>query len=629
MPLRDLERELAAASPALLRISDSRFLVVLHANRRRLLVLTPMLVRERVSLDLVCAAIREPFEAAAREPLEDLLAESGVSGRTRKKSVALLLQEQFGNKRWNRCWILRLEPGGKTVRLLCDAGAIENGTAMVAAHIVQYLLWFAAWAVIGRLSFEGRMDRGWLFAWALLLITLLPFQVLTTWMQGLFTVGLGGFLKRRLLCGALKLAPEEMRHAGIGTFLGQSLEAEAVERLALSGGVPGVLATTELFLAMSLLGQMSLVLAGMIAMTILAAAYFVRRYDSWTETRMNLTQDLVESMVGHRTRLAQQKQSEWHSAEDQGMLRYLLDSHTLDRAGTVLVAAIPRAWLIVGLGCLAPGVIGGAASVTQTAIKLGGVLLAYTALRKLTGASADIAAAWVAWRRIAPLTDAAQRRELPGELATTAKSERRSHRVLEADRLMFRYRANGNPVVHGCDLVVLRGDRILLQGPSGGGKTTFASLLSGVRKPESGLLLVNGLDRPTLGSEGWRKAIAAAPQFHENYILTETLAFNLLMGRCWPPTQADLDEAEEVCRELGLGELLDSMPSGLMQMVGEGGWQLSHGERSRVYIARALLKNADLVILDESFAALDPENAKRALEYTIQRAESLMVIAHP
>ena len=62
------------------------------------------------------------------------------------------------------------------------------------------------------------------------------------------------------------------------------------------------------------------------------------------------------------------------------------------------------------------------------------------------------------------------------------------------------------------------------------------------------------------------------------------------------------------CRALGLGPLLDRMPGGIYQMVGETGWQLSHGEKSRLYIARALLQSADLTILDESFAALDPEN---------------------
>jgi ATP-binding cassette subfamily B protein len=64
-------------------------------------------------------------------------------------------------------------------------------------------------------------------------------------------------------------------------------------------------------------------------------------------------------------------------------------------------------------------------------------------------------------------------------------------------------------------------------------------------------------------------------------------------------------------------------------MVGETGWQLSHGERSRVFLARALLQRADLVVLDESLAALDPENLRQCLECVICRAKSLLVIAHP
>jgi ABC-type multidrug transport system fused ATPase/permease subunit len=100
------------------------------------------------------------------------------------------------------------------------------------------------------------------------------------------------------------------------------------------------------------------------------------------------------------------------------------------------------------------------------------------------------------------------------------------------------------------------------------------------------------------------------------------------MGRRKSLRQADLDEAEVICQELGLADLLARMPAGMLQMVGETGWQLSHGERSRLYIARALLQNAEVVVLDESFAALDPENLQRAVECVLKRAKSLLVIAH-
>ena len=142
-------------------------------------------------------------------------------------------------------------------------------------------------------------------------------------------------------------------------------------------------------------------------------------------------------------------------------------------------------------------------------------------------------------------------------------------------------------------------------------------------------LLLHGLDAHTLGNETWRRRVVAAPQFHDNHVLTGTFAFNLLCGRRWPPRPEDLQEAEALCRELGLGELLDRMPAGLLQMVGETGWQLSHGEQNRLYMARALLQQAEVVVLDESFAALDPVNLRRAWQCVQRRAPTLLVIAHP
>jgi ABC-type bacteriocin/lantibiotic exporter with double-glycine peptidase domain len=201
--------------------------------------------------------------------------------------------------------------------------------------------------------------------------------------------------------------------------------------------------------------------------------------------------------------------------------------------------------------------------------------------------------------------------------------------VLEAHDLVFRYRERGAPVLRGCSLRLWPGDRLLLEGPSGGGKSTLATLLLGLRRPDSGLLLLDGLDLHTLGAEGWRRRVVAAPQFQDNHVFTGTVAFNLLMGRGWPPRPEDLAQAEALCRALGLGPLLDRMPAGLLQMVGETGWQLSQGERSRLYIARTLLQGAPCLILDESFAALDPETLRQALLCVLERAPTLVVIAHP
>ena len=111
-------------------------------------------------------------------------------------------------------------------------------------------------------------------------------------------------------------------------------------------------------------------------------------------------------------------------------------------------------------------------------------------------------------------------------------------------------------------------------------------------------------------------------------MFTETVAFNLLMGRRWPPRPEDLKLAEAVCRRLGLGDVLDRMPGRLFQLLGETGWQLSHGERSRLFMARALLQDADLVVLDESFAELDPESFRQCMAQVDKLSGTLMVVAH-
>ena len=80
---------------------------------------------------------------------------------------------------------------------------------------------------------------------------------------------------------------------------------------------------------------------------------------------------------------------------------------------------------------------------------------------------------------------------------------------------------------------------------------------------------------------------------------------------------------------LCLTELLHKMPSGLQQTVGETGWRLSHGERNRIFLARALLQEPDVLVLDESFAALDPANLQLVFDCVLKRAKTLVVIAHP
>jgi ATP-binding cassette subfamily B protein len=583
MPYSEVERLLLRAGAALLRLpgdGEPSFLALLRGGRRTVSLLGPDLVIHRLQRAVVYAALRRHLEAPMVAEVNRLLVEAGVPTRRQARARLAILRERLGPRLIGGGWLLRLPPGASFWQQARQNHLPSRLLALVGRHAMQYLLWLLAWWTVGQGALEGRFDPGWLLAWALLLVTLVPFRLLATWSQGRLAIGAGGLLKQRLLDGALRLEPEEIRHQGAGQFLGRVLEAEAVEALALSGGFLGLVAGMEILVAAAVLdlgaggGKHVLLLLAWVAVALLLGWRYYRQRRHWTEGRLTLTHELVERLVGHRTRLAQEMPERWHDGEDQALARYLKRSAAMDRTAAWLMAVVPRGWLILGLLGLAPAFVAGRGSPGALAIGLGGMLLAYRALHKLATGMWHLAGAAIAWEQVAPLFQAAARTEVIGSPAFAltpepgAGSSDGAPTVLEAHDLVFRYCDRGTPTLQECNLQIRAGDRLLLEGPSGGGKSTLASLLSGLRVPERGLLLLRGFDRQTLGTEGWRRRVVAAPQFHENHVLTETFVFNLLMGRRWPPQPADVEAAERICHELGLDDLLSRMPAGLLQLVG-------------------------------------------------------------
>ena len=636
----NVEQLLLSSAPALLRLpgpGEARFLVLIAGGKRRVTLLSPDHGPCLVSTQAIADRLRLPLEdnAAVAAPIDQILKAVGLQGARRRSARTALFREFHADKVLGHCWLIRLTTGAGLSTLAREAGLGRLLGSVAVLHLIQYALWILAWWLLGWMSVRGRFDAGLFWAWMLLLLSMIPLRVLGDAAGGTFAIRAGTLLKRRMLAGALRLEPQEVRQWGIGQLLGRVIESEAVESLAVSGGFLALTSVVELLLTIAVLG----VGAGsglhviLLLVTLgIAAAQGVRFYRSqlaWTQQRLDMTNDLVEHMIGHRTRLAQQPSSQWNRGEDEALERYLTSSRQMDARAVALAALVPRGWLVVGLLGLAPSFLTGGRSTVSLAVGLGGVVLAYQALRQLIEGGLRLASAAIAWRRIQFLIDAAGRAEPVGRPHAAQLTPVDGRPLVSARDLVFRYPGRGQPVLQGVDLAVRAGDRLLLQGASGGGKSTLASLLAGSRLPESGLLLLHGLDRETWGAANWRRRVVVAPQFHENHVLMGTLGFNLLMGRRWPPTPADLDEAQTTCRELGLGPLLERMPGGLWQMVGETGWQLSHGEKSRVYIARALLQRADLTILDESFAALDPQNLQLTLTYVLQQTPTVLVVAHP
>ena len=638
----DTETFVRAAAPALLRVGGDGqpgFLVIRRARNKRVELAGPDGRSRWVGTGALADVVRGDVPPEASKDVVRLIERAEVPASRRKRVGKALLAKRLEAERLSVGWLVEPDPGSSFWRQLRLERLPRWAGWMLGAHLLQYVFLILSWWVLGRGVLAGRLEPGWLAAWLGLLISMIPVAVWEDWLLARITTRGGAVLRRRLFAGSLRLQPDEIRHQGIGQFLGRVIDAEAFESFVLSGGRIGLIVLAELAVALPILavgagGWMhALLLPVWVALTLWVWNRYLRERQGWTGARLGMTHDLVEQMVGHRTRLAQEVPERWHHGEDVAVETYLELSRRMDRKAALLRTAIPRGWLLAALLVLAPVFVAGGASVAKLAIAVGGALLVYRAFVKLVRGLSDLAEARIAWNNIRPLFDAAARPRLLAspDVAAALRADPGDHQaaLLEAREVSFGYGSRAEPVVKGWGLEIAAGDRLLIEGASGSGKSTLASLLAGLREADSGLLMLRGLDRQTLGADGWRGQVTTAPQFHENHVLTETFAFNALMGRGWPPAPGDIPEAEKICRELGLGELLDRMPGGLLQMVGESGWQLSHGEKSRLFIARALLQKADLVILDESFAALDPENLRLSLECVLKRAPTLMVVAHP
>jgi subfamily B ATP-binding cassette protein MsbA len=189
----------------------------------------------------------------------------------------------------------------------------------------------------------------------------------------------------------------------------------------------------------------------------------------------------------------------------------------------------------------------------------------------------------------------------------------------------FTYPSRTEPALVDIDLHIRPGETIALVGGSGGGKTTLVNLLPRFYVPTSGRILLDGHDIQTLTLESLRANIALVSQ--ETVLFNDSIFANIAYGRMGGTAEREVIAAAEAAHAM---DFIRETPEGLNTLIGENGLRLSGGQRQRLAIARAVLKNAPLLILDEATSALDSESERHvqaALE-ALMRGRTTIVIAH-
>jgi subfamily B ATP-binding cassette protein MsbA len=189
----------------------------------------------------------------------------------------------------------------------------------------------------------------------------------------------------------------------------------------------------------------------------------------------------------------------------------------------------------------------------------------------------------------------------------------------------FTYPTRVEPALAGIDLRIRPGETLALAGPSGGGKTTLVNLLPRFYTPAAGRILVDGHDILALTLDSLRANLALVSQ--EIVLFNDSIFANIAYGRMAGASEKEVIAAAEAAHAMGF---IRETPEGLNTLIGENGLRLSGGQRQRLAIARALLKNAPVLILDEATSALDSESERQvqaALD-TLMRGRTTIVIAH-
>ena len=258
-------------------------------------------------------------------------------------------------------------------------------------------------------------------------------------------------------------------------------------------------------------------------------------------------------------------------------------------------------------------------SVGEFAAFITGMLLLTAPLKRVTDINEYLQKGLAAAESVFHLVDL----DAEPDRGTTVISRARGE--IRFENVTFSYGDAARRALDAVNLVIAPGETVALVGASGAGKTTLANLVPRFYHPAQGRVLLDGHDLEALTLASLRANIALVSQ--DVVLFNDTIAANIAYGMMNSAAEKDIIAAAEAAHAM---EFIREMPQGLATLVGENGLKLSGGQRQRLAIARALLKNAPVLVLDEATSALDSESERQvqaALE-ALMRGRTTIVIAH-
>ena len=245
--------------------------------------------------------------------------------------------------------------------------------------------------------------------------------------------------------------------------------------------------------------------------------------------------------------------------------------------------------------------------------------LLFSPIKRLTRVNALIQRGIAAAASVFAMIDAAV------ETDTGSVRIGRAEGRLELDSITFRYEDDSRPVLDGVSITIEPGETVALVGPSGSGKTTIAGLIPRFYDPDGGSVRLDGVGLRDITLESLRANVALVSQ--DIVLFDDTVAANIAYGATAGASREAIEGAARTAHAL---EFIEAMPHGLDTLIGERGVKLSGGQRQRLAIARAVLKDAPILILDEATSSLDSESERHIQEAveTLRAGRTTLVIAH-